>query len=98
GPFAAPGGELTVNVASPDAMFDHDYTFVHAASMRFVAEFSDTAITSHWSLPGGQRHFRDSPHYLDLMDEWLEGEVFRMAFDKAVVEAEKVETLVVEPR
>jgi len=97
GPFAAPGGFLTVNVASPDGLFSGDYTFVHAASMRHIAEFTDDGIVSYWSLPGGQRHFRDSAHYLDLMGGWLDGEFFQMPFDAAEVAAAATETVLIEP-
>lgn len=98
GPFAAPGGSLSVNVANPESAFVNDYEYIHAASMRQVAEVTDDGIVSYWALPGGQRHFRDSPHYLDLMDEWLEGDFFRMPFTPQEVEAAAVETIVITPR
>lgn len=95
---AAPGGLLSVNVATPDAFSTDDFRFTHAASMRHVVELRPDGLVSHWAMPGGQHHFRDSPHYLDLLPGWLEGVYFEMPFAPEDVDAAAVETADVTPR
>lgn len=98
GPYAAPGGLHAINVADPRNAPAGDWGFSHGPSMRHVAEFTDNGIRSYWTLPGGQRHFRDSPHYDDLVDDWLSSTFFEMPFNAADVAAAAVETVEISPR
>lgn len=98
GPYAAPGGLHAINVADPRSPSSDDWGFRHGPSMRHVSEFTATGIRSYWSLPGGQRHFRDSPHYEDLVDDWLAVRYFEMPFEPDAVSAAAVETITVSPR
>ncbi len=94
GPFAAPGGLMAINVANPRGS---SWGFSSGPSMRHVAEVSADGIKSFWTLPGGQRHFRDSPYYDNLLDPWLSTTHFEMPFEPADVTAAAVETLEVAP-
>ena len=98
GPYASPGGLHAINVADPRNPSGENWGFSHGPSMRHVAEFGPDGIVSHWSLPGGQRHFRDSPHYDDLLDDWLAANHFQLPFRAADVAAAAVETIEVAPR
>ncbi|MGM0558294.1 MAG: penicillin acylase family protein, partial [Myxococcota bacterium] len=71
-PVAAPGGLLAVNVAnpSPGDAGAGDYGFGSGPSMRHVATVKDGQIESYWTLPGGQRVFRDSSYYDNLLEPW----------------------------
>ena len=90
-------GIATVNVApplnlNPDEL---DVFYRHGASFRMVAEVTDDGIHSVMNMPGGQRHFRDSPYYNSLLEDYLENVTFEMVFDVSQVEA--VETIEVLP-
>lgn len=98
GPYAAPGGLHAINVADPRNPASGDWGFSHGPSMRHVAEFTDDGIRSYWTLPGGQRHTRDSPHYDDLVDDWLSSTFFEMPFTPDDVTAAAVETVTISPR
>lgn len=102
GPFAAPGGAFAINVANPrnpsTDQGERDWGFSAGPSMRHVSEFTSDGIVSWWTLPGGQRHFRDSPLYDNLLDDWLAAEHFEMPFRAADVQAAAVETVTVVPR
>lgn len=86
GPFAAPGGLLTVNVANPPIEAGKGFAFSNGASLRIVNELGEAGIETWVQLPGGQNHHRDDPHYGDLVDRWLEGEPLRMPFTLEEVE------------
>ena len=98
GPYAAPGGQHAINVADPRNPDDGDYGFQHGPSMRHVSEFGADGVTSYWTMPGGQRHFRDSPHYADWLDDWLTTTHFQMPFTAEEVSAAAIETVEVVPR
>ena len=93
GPFAAPGGYGAINVANARNPSSSDWGFSSGPSMRHVSEFTAEGITSYWTLPGGQRHFRDSPHYDDLLEDWLAVRHFELPFAADAVEAAAVETV-----
>lgn len=98
GPYAAPGGAYAINVATPRNASERDWGFSHGPSMRHVSDFTADGIVSWWTLPGGQRHFRDSPFYDSLLDDWLAADHFEMPFRAADVEAAAEETIMVAPR
>ncbi len=75
GPFINDGGLWTVDVANPSGMDEDSYAHRSGASMRFVCEApTDAAVHCTIQVPGGQRHFTDSPHYDDLFRKWLVNE------------------------
>lgn len=80
GPFAAPGGLFTVNVANPSVSPAGGFAFSSGASLRIVNELGEEGIVSWVQLPGGQDLHRDSPHYGDLIEDWLEGRSIRIPF------------------
>lgn len=86
GPFAAPGGLFTVNVANPSASPSGGFSFSSGASLRMVSELGEEGIVSWVQLPGGQDLHRDSPHYGDLIEDWLEGRSIRLPFTPEEVE------------
>jgi len=71
GPFAAPGGQWTVNVANPRNVGSENYGFGAGPSMRMVVENTENGLSGRVTLPGGQQHFRESPYYENLIEGWL---------------------------
>lgn len=90
GPFPNHGGLYTVDVANPRDIIDGDFTHGSGASMRFVCELDGHPRCS-FEVPGGQRHFRDQPHYEDLFQLWLARESTPMRFEELEIEAATVE-------
>ena len=99
GPYAAPGGLYTANVANPrrPGRGNRDYSFEAGASMRMVVEGQADGFIGHFQLPGGQIHRRDSALYDHLIDEWLVNGYFQMPFTAAQVEAAAQQTFTIEP-
>ena len=89
GPFLNDGGLYTVDVANPrydaaNGRFDHP----SGASMRYTCEVkADTGPDCTIQVPGGQQHYRDSPHYDDLLQKWLVNEAVPLTTDWATIEA-----------
>ncbi|MFU8805986.1 MAG: penicillin acylase family protein, partial [Bradymonadaceae bacterium] len=98
GPLAAPGGYATVNVGAPRNPFDGDFTYSHGASMRMIVENTDAGLRSHFQVPGGQRHHRDSPFYNNLLDDYLDNTPFEMPLSQEAAAQNAHQTLVVMPR
>lgn len=77
GPFAAPGGQYTVNVANPSKRslpapgMPIDFAFAAGPSVRFVVEAKPEGLSMTYELPGGADLHRESPFYNNLVDEWL---------------------------
>lgn len=92
GPFAGPGGLFTVNVANPP-ITGAGFQFTNGASLRIVSELGDDGVSTWLQLPGGQDLHRDSPHYGDWVERWLEGEPVRLPFTRAEVEEAAAATL-----
>ena len=99
GPFAGPGGLSTVNSASSRSLNHEslDLTYSKGALLRLVVENTPAGLVGRMSLPGGQRHFRDSPFYDNLLEPYLRNEPFVVPFTPEEVEAAAVETIVVRP-
>jgi penicillin amidase len=96
GPYAAPGGLFTVNVANP-SIGGGGFSFSSGASLRIVNELGDGGITTWLQLPGGQDLHRDSPHYGDWVERWLEGTPVQLPFAEAEVEEAAATSLRVGP-
>ncbi len=94
-PFASAGGLFTVDVANPNGAANHNYTFGSGPSMRFSCEANSTRpVRCTIDLPGGQRHFPNDPHDLDLMREhWLTRTRVPLHFLTSEVSAAAVETV-----
>jgi len=87
GPFINDGGYYTVDVANPSGSNGDRYTQRAGPSMRFACEApADTPVRCTIQLPGGQRHFRDSPHFDDLLRKWLVNEPIPLIADVSEVE------------
>ena len=77
GPFAAPGGQFTVNVANPlsraapMAGMPPNDAFSSGPSVRFVVEAAPSGLTMTYELPGGADLHRTSPFYNNLLPNWL---------------------------
>lgn len=77
GPYAAPGGQYTVNVASPSSRTlpmpgtAPDFSFAAGPSIRFVLEARTDGIDMTYELPGGADLHRTSPFYNNLLPNWL---------------------------
>ena len=96
GPFANDGGLYTVDVANPKGNFDDRYSHPSGASMRFVCHAGGT-VACTIELPGGQRHFRDSPHYDDLLQKYLVNQPVAFPFTPSEVDAATVESVAINP-
>ncbi len=92
GPYAAPGGQWTVNVANPRNPTDDNYSFGAGPSMRLVVENTANGLVSKISFPGGTQHFRDSDYYDNLLDGWLKNEPVALLFTQAEITAAAVAT------
>ncbi len=97
-PRPAPGGQFTVNPANPRAPLSGDFHYTHGASMRMIVENTDAGFRSWFQLPGGQRHFRDSEFYDNLLDPYLENKPFEMALSPEALAPQASETITVAPR
>ena len=65
--FANDGGMFTVDVANPT----DDITQAEGAAMRFVCEAKPDRPHCTIQLPGGESSHPDSPHYLDMLPDYL---------------------------
>lgn len=92
GPFAAPGGLFTVNVANPFEAGDA-LSFSNGASLRIVNELGEGGIETWVQLPGGRDIHRDSPFFGHLIENWLEGRPIRLLFDAEAVDQAATATL-----
>ena len=93
GPYAAPGGLFTVNVANPPVQVGRGFTFAHGASLRIVSELGEGGVTTWVQLPGGRDTDTKGPYFAHLIENWLEGEPIRLLFDKAEVDEAAVVSL-----
>lgn len=99
GPFATPGGTGTVNVAAPNGLLSGNFGHASGASMRFVCELFPEGPACTIQLPGGQRHFRDSPFYDDRLFDWITNTPIDVNLDIDDVASDAgTETLIVLPR
>ena len=91
GPFAAPGGQYTVNVASPNDWSAPmtgkapDYAFSDGPSLRVVMEAAPSGITMSFVYPGGADLHRTSPFYNNLMPNWLANKPVEFPFGPKAV-------------
>ena len=95
GPYAAPGGLFTVNVANPPVQVGRGFGFAHGASLRIVNELGAGRVTTWVQLPGGRDMDPESPFYAHLIENWLEGEPIRLLFERAEVDEAAVVSLLV---
>jgi len=91
GPYAAPGGQYTVNVANPrsralprDGSLP-DFGFAAGPSVRFVVEADPKGLTMSYELPGGADLHRESPFYNNLVSNWLVNEPIDFPFGPGAV-------------
>jgi penicillin amidase len=102
GPFAAPGGQFTVNVATPSnqgapaAGAAPDYSFANGPSLRMVVEATPTGLTMTYELPGGADLHRMSPFYNNLLPGWLANQPVPFPFGPGAVTS-PASTIVVSP-
>jgi penicillin amidase len=102
GPYAAPGGLLTVNVANPrsrtlpadDAPWD--FAFASGPSVRFVVEALPEGPRMTYELPGGTDLHRESAFYNNLLPAWLANEPVEFPFGPGAVASPTV-TIEVSP-
>ncbi|MFN3202966.1 MAG: penicillin acylase family protein [Bradymonadia bacterium] len=92
GPYTNDGGLYTVDVANPSGMLGDNYAHRSGASMRFACDVDPEAGPQcTLQIPGGNRHYRDSPFYDDLMQEWLVNKAFPLRLAEDEVEASTTE-------
>jgi penicillin G amidase len=99
GPYAAPGGLSTVNVANPRRSIPQQgdpwsFAFGAGASIRVVVEMEPSGPKMRYQLPGGVDLHRDSPFYNNLMSRYLVNEPIDFAFGPGAVANPAVELLV----
>ncbi len=90
GPYAAPGGAETVNVANPlsrSVPADDPWSFAFAAgpSIRCVTELGADGPKMKYQLPGGSDLHRESPFYNNLLPNWLENQAIDFPFGPGAV-------------
>jgi penicillin amidase len=96
GPFAAPGGLSTVNVANPRRSIPAQgdawsFAFGAGASIRVVVEMEPTGPKMRYQLPGGADLHRDSPFYNNLLPRYLRNEPIVFPFGPDAVPNPAVE-------
>ncbi len=90
GPFAAPGGLFTVNVANPRSALPTggmpwDFAFASGPSIRFVVEAGPDRPHMTYQLPGGADLHRESMFYNNLLPNWLENTAIDFPFGAGAV-------------
>jgi len=90
GPFAAPGGLSTVNVANPRRSIPNQgtpwsFAYGAGASIRVVVEMEPSGPKMRYQLPGGADLHRDSPFYNNLLSRYLRNEPIDFAFGPGAV-------------
>jgi len=99
GPFPAPGGFSTVNLAYPGwGGYAGDFTFSLGPSQRLVVLLDPAGIKAVNILPGGEngnpgalsKYNKINPaiHYGDLIPKWLNGETVEMRVTRQAVAAD----------
>ncbi|MBK8012170.1 MAG: penicillin acylase family protein [Deltaproteobacteria bacterium] len=86
GPFANDGGLHTVDIASPNDAAHGDFSHSYGPSMRLACAAQSPFVRCSISLPGGQAFFKNSPHYADLLDGWLQNLAFPLRFSAQEIE------------
>lgn len=98
GPYANDGGLFTVDVANPGGAFSDNYAHGAGPSMRMVCEAHATnGVSCTIELPGGQRTFRSSPFYDNLIPYWLRNEPIPLWYRATDVARESIETVEFKP-
>jgi penicillin amidase len=95
GPYAAPGGLYTVNVANPVSPSPADdspwsFDFAMGASVRFVVEVGPDRPHMTYQLPGGTDLHRESPFFNQLLENWLDNRAIDFPFGPGAVSAPAV--------
>ena len=94
----SPGDAYTVNVGRSDFQDEADpYSNRHAASLRAIYDLADPQA-SLFIHPGGQSGNPLSPHYRSFASAWMRGEYVPMITDRARLQAQGVQRLVLAPR
>ncbi|MFO0571934.1 MAG: penicillin acylase family protein [Polyangiaceae bacterium] len=95
------GGENTINVAH--SVFRHDFEIPdkwisdYGPVERMVSRFDDDGTPEMWvNFPLGNVADRDSPHFDDMLDDWVEGRYRKMAFSRSEVEDRAEQRIVLE--
>lgn len=71
----------------------------HGPSWRMVVSLEKSGIQAYVTYPGGQSGNPGSPHYIDMLDRWLNGEYFLLNFLKSSDDSSdpKSHTMVLNP-
>lgn len=90
--FPTDGGEDTVNVAHSrfrrDLKVLDEWTSDYGPVERLTARFGDDGVPELWvNFPLGNVADPASPHFSDMMEDWLEGSYRKLAFTKSDVDA-----------
>jgi penicillin amidase len=96
--YANDGGLFTVDVANPRNLGADDYSHSAGPSMRFACAAGEDGVECTIELPGGQRHFRDSPNYDDFLQKYLVNTPTPLLFNLEDVEAAGPEVVTIAPR
>lgn len=102
GPYAAPGGLFTVNVANPRNRAvpadgkPWEFGFSSGPSVRFVVEVGADGPHMSYQLPGGADLHRESPFFNNLLPNWLINKPIPFPFGPGAV-TNPASTVVVSP-
>ena len=88
--WANDGGLFTVDVANPG---QEDFVQTAGPTTRFVCEASASGPRCTIMLPGGQSGDIDSPHYEDLLPDWLDNVPMPLVFDIEQAKQNAAETI-----
>ncbi|WP_437525354.1 penicillin acylase family protein [Sorangium sp. So ce726] len=91
GPYAAPGGLFTVNVANPRSRAlppdgeKPSFAFANGPSIRLVIDADPAGPKMRFGLPGGSDLHRESAFYNNLLPQWLDNEPLEFHFGPGAV-------------
>jgi len=86
------GGPYSVNVASFGGT-QPPFEVVYGPSQRHVVDMADPDGSGGFILPGGQSGYPANPHSFDQLELWLEGRLWLLPTERALVEARTVATV-----
>ncbi len=93
GKFPTAGSDDTINVAAGHNFFapaggvDEELLSRHGSIFRHVTTFAEDGTPElYFNMPLGNAGEPDSPHYMDLNDDWLNGGYRKMWFSRQEVE------------
>ena len=95
GPFPVGGSHLTIN--KRQYPYNAPYHANHGVSYRMIVDFSNMSVANH-VLPTGESGQLGSGHYKDQIELYLSGKYHPAWMERADIEKNAKETLILQPK